>query len=578
MLYQSLLEYKIDVVLGNCEIFIPNRFRRIDGNLHNTIYSACLKVRQLGCTDVAFRSFRSWHLAVNRLVNVTCQECRNSFNVDPLINTAVIVGAGPSLDLNVTELRAFVDKILVIATDASVNTLLRNGIVPHAIVSMDDTSLTWRFIVNQRNKLTKIPLLVPYEANHVLVRHYPGSIVFISNSDTNNWFSPFNNGWRKISLGRCVGHLAFHIAESLKMKTIILVGCDLAFSSDGATHAKDMEVPFNNNVTSKNLIKVQSCNGNQLVTDLSMDFYKDYFEAAISHSAATVINATENGVLINGAQHVSLKVALRKFSAKERIETATTVTRCSAVDVTGQFRQLEIEISKVIDRLLDIKKKPLSYLSQDDLSSFSYLPSTKMATSLMMDCSNSYLLLRFQDQWSNTTINRARASCDIKKSFLELIEDHCESAKLIEIVLKLIGQNSYFKKSINKSRILVLDSSDLYQKHKVRIQRFLNGRDPIFIQNTSSLPRIWQSVWNDMVDIILTFNGSVFPDMWSVPGVSCLDIKTEFEPKDYERSLWIPGYTVAGLHDGVIEEWRNYLPKDINCIRLEDVNSDGKHK
>ncbi len=50
---------------------------------------------------------------------------------------AVLVGAGPSLDENLPELRAFQDRAIIIAADTTLRPLVDGGVIPHLVVAVD---------------------------------------------------------------------------------------------------------------------------------------------------------------------------------------------------------------------------------------------------------------------------------------------------------------------------------------------------------------------------------------------------------------------------------------------------------
>jgi hypothetical protein len=59
---------------------------------------------------------------------------------------AVVVGAGPSLDRNLDDLRAIADRALIIAVDTATRPLLAAGIRPHLIVSVDPSDVNGRHL------------------------------------------------------------------------------------------------------------------------------------------------------------------------------------------------------------------------------------------------------------------------------------------------------------------------------------------------------------------------------------------------------------------------------------------------
>ena len=56
---------------------------------------------------------------------------------------AIIVGAGPSLDKNVTLLREVKDRAVIIAVDRTLGLLLPLGITPHLVPSIDYSKINY---------------------------------------------------------------------------------------------------------------------------------------------------------------------------------------------------------------------------------------------------------------------------------------------------------------------------------------------------------------------------------------------------------------------------------------------------
>jgi len=155
----------------------------------------------------------------------------------------VVVGGGPSLDFNVESLARHCGQVFTIASDGSLRTLLRNGVVPDVVVSLEDSPLSWRFATGHLDLLANVPIILPYRSNHVLVRGYPGPVVFVRVEEAVDWIDPFIRSLPFVRRGLCVGHFGFHLAQALQPERIVLMGFDLAFRGE-RFHPRDMPVQY----------------------------------------------------------------------------------------------------------------------------------------------------------------------------------------------------------------------------------------------------------------------------------------------------------------------------------------------
>ena len=575
-LHENLVLYKMDLLTGGSGVYIPKRFRRLDPNLAELLEKTTLKTQQKYCSDAAFRSLHSWHLTVNKLLNLTIKSERRLSDLKIRLKTAVIVGAGPSLDFNVNDLKEFSNEVLIIATDASISTLLNHGIKPHIIVSMDDAALTWRFFAGNSQEIHDIPLIVPYEANHILTRHYTGPIYFIDKDHEDDWFTNLKSARESLSYGQCVGHMAFHAAAHFNPQNIIMIGFDLAFRND-EFHVKDMEVPFNQGKGSTNLVELEGIDGTNVKSDLSMEFYLDYFEQIIAETSINVIDATEGGAKINGTVIMSLQDALTVCDEQLEFETFTQRAGEDPKDsISANIRILDQDVTHLLKQINHARRNPEAYILnyRDQLSSLFCIDDH--AYSSLASCSSLLLLAQFRDAMNNAIFPHQIA--DLVQVFTLLLDDICESGKLVSILLSLSGQDRGNPEALSSSSpVLGLIPGDIKIPCSDIFNRIATDkRTSVSLSTESTLSVIWDTILCKNIDTIVCFEGNIIPDSWSVPDINCIDIKTSFTPKDYERSLWIPNYKVVCIDDQILSEWQDYLPSDISFTSLKDYVSNGQ--
>lgn len=235
---------------------------------------------------------------------------------------AIIVSAGPSLDKNIHLLKKAQGKAIIIAVDASIRSVMQAGVRPDLLCSIDPkspekffTGLDLRDIYWVCNQLSNSVLLKKY-ANHV----------FYYGSYGKKWNEIVEEelGYRMpaLSSGGSVSTEALSLALYLGFKKIVLIGQDLAFTG-GVTHTKGIEDALGDKdeyIKRRRLVEVEGIDGNMLQTDVQMWFYKQWLERAIhicKKKEIQVIDATEGGARIEGAELMPLEEVLNRFCTKE---------------------------------------------------------------------------------------------------------------------------------------------------------------------------------------------------------------------------------------------------------------------
>jgi hypothetical protein len=96
----------------------------------------------------------------------------------------------------------------------------------------------------------------------------------------------------------------------LGSRQIILLGQDLAFDGD-KTHADGYV--YDMKVEEKDRIEVDGYYSGKVQTDYTFNLYREFLEHRIQTINAHIVNATEGGSYIKGAEHIYLKEAYEKY-------------------------------------------------------------------------------------------------------------------------------------------------------------------------------------------------------------------------------------------------------------------------
>lgn len=250
--------------------------------------------------------------------------CRNIYQIVQAMQgidvskiPAVIVSAGPSLDKNIQELKKAEGKVLIIVVDAALRTVLHAGIRPDIVCTIDPESPD-RFFENL--ELDNISWCCDRVTRPWIMEHY-GKKVYYYGFFEKYWNEILdenaNYPFPDIPSGGCVSAIAFSLACYLGFRKLVLIGQDMAFTG-GISHTAGIEGAFGDNdeyIHSRHLIQVEGIDGTMLETDFQMWYYKKWFEKAIrvNKDQLEVIDATEGGAKIEGAEIATLKDVVKKY-------------------------------------------------------------------------------------------------------------------------------------------------------------------------------------------------------------------------------------------------------------------------
>lgn len=233
---------------------------------------------------------------------------------------AVIVATGPSLNKNIDLLPEIKDKAVFFAADASLNTFTKHDppIMPDIVCSLERNLSTANHFKQIEDKgimediwLCACPVVMPDVYNA-----WEGKDVTLYRDFAHFTWLGVDKG--KINTGKSVTNMAFQAAVYLGCNPIVLVGQDLAFAPDGQTHVKGADHARDGLAKSQLIqqrIKVLGNDGTQLDSlDTWLGMLKRFeYDIAKLGPETKVINATEGGAKINGAEVMPLREVIDKY-------------------------------------------------------------------------------------------------------------------------------------------------------------------------------------------------------------------------------------------------------------------------
>lgn len=232
----------------------------------------------------------------------------------------IVVAAGPSLNKNIRELKKAKGRAFILAVDTAVKPLLKEGIVPDMFALVDPKKPL--DLVNME-EVKQIPLLTALSASSEILQFHIGMKFFYNEGYkfAEEIFSKSSAKHGFVSCGGSVATSAFSLLYKIGVKSVILVGQDLAYT-DNKSHA---DGTFRDVIEKSDTSKFITVEGNyeeKVPTRPDFKIYLDWYNMYIKGCKEQVkefrvINATEGGAKIEGTEIMTLKDAIEQECTKE---------------------------------------------------------------------------------------------------------------------------------------------------------------------------------------------------------------------------------------------------------------------
>jgi len=218
-----------------------------------------------------------------------------------LIDTAIVVSTGPSLDKQLDTLKKFAPYVTVISLDASYPILLKHGIKPDYVTSIERVEATASFFKHKNKKFDENIYFIVASLTHgqTVKNILPRRLVLTMRPHQGEMaFNMPKYGY--LGAGHSTANQAYQLAYILGHKNIVLIGQDLAFAPDGKSHATGHAFAQ----ADEYLYTVAYGGEGEVRTTYVWDKFKNQFESDIEHSSKKDVityNCTEGGARILGS-------------------------------------------------------------------------------------------------------------------------------------------------------------------------------------------------------------------------------------------------------------------------------------
>lgn len=279
--------------------------------------------------------------------------CR-SLSIDSLKHkfegcAVLIVGAGPSLEIDIELIKQYKDKLLIIAAGSSIQSLLHFGLEPHMVVSMDPGEATGKAFKNSETK--NIPLIfVPQIYYDILNGDF--SQLFYAlfyNDPIIEYLLPDLDVDYKFNSTVSVTGTAIQLAKYIGASKVILAGQDMSFPREQyyAQGAKHINAENLRKRVIASQLEVENVKGSMNRTNISMKSLQENIENLIlSIDGIEFINTSSLGAKIKGAEFKSF------FDVIKNLDSDYDYSQIRSI--TGQGKKIgNYEISLILDRIED---------------------------------------------------------------------------------------------------------------------------------------------------------------------------------------------------------------------------------
>jgi hypothetical protein len=279
---------------------------------------------------------------------------------------AIVVSCGPSLDKNKHLLAGLEDKAVIIAADSALKPLLHMGFKPHMVAVLEREKEIVQLVEGiPPHDVKDIYLAACPVVYNEVYQKYPGpNIIVYRNFDHFKWLG-IDRGI--LTIKSSAGNMAFKIAEYLGCNPIILIGQDLAISSEGKTNADNTSLGTEQvSYLREKRYKVKGNIAPEVETTASLKLFLDSYNIDIAGYRGKCINATEGGAYINGTTVMTFQSAIDKYICEpfDPLEKIRDITG-KFIPSPGDHEKIETLIEKTLASF-----KGISVLCEDGLRLF----------------------------------------------------------------------------------------------------------------------------------------------------------------------------------------------------------------
>ncbi|MGE5396037.1 MAG: 6-hydroxymethylpterin diphosphokinase MptE-like protein [Chitinophagales bacterium] len=314
---ETVLQTKLNFSMGRVEFLTCPGFERYDGKTYRNLVNKA----------ISYTKYR--YNAMGNSIEDTLDGVKNSFlNVEVMANSpgirnienqykgvpAIIVAAGPSLDKNIDLLKEAQGKALIISSDTTFQVLLKKGIIPDLVMTIERIPEVYDRFYKGVNIPTQTWLTALNVADNRVFEAFPDKhlVAFRVTEPLSRWMDVMTGNKGSLVTGLSVAHLAFSAALTAGCEPIILVGQDLALG-EGDRYYVSGTAGDSKGEDPSDIVWVEDYNGSPIKTTVLLKHFLEWFENTLREVNVHCIDATEGGAKIAGSEIMTLREVLDQY-------------------------------------------------------------------------------------------------------------------------------------------------------------------------------------------------------------------------------------------------------------------------
>lgn len=261
-----------------------------------------------------------------------------------------VIGAGPSLEKNVEDLKAISGRGMIVVTDAALRFVLSRGVQPEFCMMIDGSIKMAKMI--EGCDTSKITLITTTAACPEAIAAWKGPRFFVTTPPSNqrkydttpltrivkatkdlkegdllflddNYKVEFEGIHEQVMCGGNVSTSAHHFAFMfLKAQVVIFAGMDYSWTFDSQHYAGSEHQENVKERTQSSGGEHPDVNGGRVLTNISLLAFKRWHEQLAQMHPGSIVNATEGGILgvkqdgahMDYVEFLTLKEAVAKYA------------------------------------------------------------------------------------------------------------------------------------------------------------------------------------------------------------------------------------------------------------------------
>lgn len=290
---------------------------------------------------------------------------------------AVIVGSGPSLEMEIDWLKKLKNRVIIIAAGSSVQGLLYHGIEPDLIVSMDPSDANYK--VFEKLNINHIPFLfIPTIRHTILDRDWKYLLhAYLEDDLISKYFMGFDFDPIFKTTATVTG-TAIQAAVYLQCSEVIFVGQDFSYPggkhyTSGIEHLNQDYLKFRINNADE---LIENVNGSMNRTTPDMLVLKNGVEAIIeNYKNIEFYNASRIGAVIRNTRPKTLDFLYKELINAESKEFVTLIEKrlkpYSMKKINDTIRKMNLakrfiaKLSLIVNEITDLSTQSKQYKETD---------------------------------------------------------------------------------------------------------------------------------------------------------------------------------------------------------------------